>query len=91
MQGFVMNELQALLRLLQTPAGKMLWNGAKDFGTNHLIPYLQQNIIGGMKPVTMSTEEQTQRASTEFMTVDDFDIKGDIPPKTDDNNNGNGL
>jgi hypothetical protein len=71
------NELDGIIRFMQSPMGRMLVSGGKDFFTNHLFPYMRQNFQGSMKPVNMPDEEQKKRAEDEFMTVTDFDIPHD--------------
>lgn len=69
-----MNELDGIIKFMQSPLGRMLVSGGKDFFTNHLFPYFRDGMASGMKPVDMSEEERKQRAADEFATVDDFDI-----------------
>ncbi|MGL5386658.1 MAG: hypothetical protein ACRDCA_12520 [Serratia sp. (in: enterobacteria)] len=70
-----MNDLDGIIKFMQSPLGRMLVNGGKEFFTNHLFPYFRQSMAGSMKPVEMSEEEIHQRAKDEFATVDDFDIE----------------
>ncbi|MEX2990350.1 hypothetical protein [Serratia fonticola] len=69
------NELDGIIRFMQSPIGRMIINGGKDFFTNHLFPYMRQNFQGSMKPVDMPEAEQQARAKDEFMTVSDFDLE----------------
>lgn len=69
-----MNELESILKFFQTPTGRLL----KEFSTEHLLPFIKAKLAGSMKPVVMSEQEQQQRAADEFMTVDDFDLSGEV-------------
>ncbi|CNI68386.1 hypothetical protein CBW53_02870 [Yersinia frederiksenii] len=75
-----MNELDGIIKFIQSPLGKMLTNASKDIVMNHIIPYVKNN---AMRPVDMSEGEQERRAKEEFATVDAFDLKGE---KVDENN-----
>lgn len=76
-----MNELDSIMKFIQSPLGRMLFNAGKDVVTNHIIPYMRDN---ASKPVNMSPEEQERRAQSEFVDVSgDFDIPGEPSPKED--------
>lgn len=69
-----MNELQGLIKFMQSPMGRMLFNAGRDVVTNHIIPYMRDN---AMQQKPMSEEEQKKRAAAEFADVSgDFDISG---------------
>lgn len=71
-----MNELEAILRMLQTPTAKMLQRAAKEALVNHIIPYYREQMFRPGQP--LSPEEQTRRAQEEFVDVSgDFDIQGE--------------
>lgn len=70
-----MNELDGIMKFIQSPLGRMLFNAGKDVVTNHIIPYMREN---ASKPVNMSPEEQERRANSEFVDVSgEFDIPGE--------------
>lgn len=74
-----MNELDSIMKFIQSPLGRMLFNAGKDVVTNHVIPYLRDN---ASKPVKMTPEEQERRARDEFVDVSgEFDIPGEASTK----------
>lgn len=76
-----MNEFDSIVKFIQSPLGRMLFNAGKDVVTNHILPYMRDK---ASQPVNMSQEEQERRAQSEFMDVSgDFDIPGQSSP-TDD-------
>lgn len=73
-----MSEFDSIVKFIQSPLGRMLFNAGKDVVTNHILPYVRDN---ASKPVNMSQEEQEHRAQSEFMDVSkDFDIPGETSP-----------
>lgn len=76
-----MSEFDSIVKFIQSPLGRMLFNAGKDVVTNHIIPYMRDN---ASKPVHMSPEEQERRAKDEFVDVSgDFDIPGEASQKED--------
>lgn len=67
-----MNDFESIIKFMQSPLGRMLFNAGKDLVTNHVIPYMKQS---SMRPVDMPEEEVEQRAKEEFQTVNDFDLQ----------------
>lgn len=59
--------LEALMAFMNSDIGQLL----KNIVVNEVVPFAKQKFINGaMNPVTMTQEEQTQRAQQEFATVD---------------------
>lgn len=73
-----MKEIDGIIKFAQSPLGQMLFNGGKDFVTNHLFPFAKMYMAGAMRPVNMDELEREYRAQEEFATVDEFDINGDV-------------
>jgi hypothetical protein len=73
------SEFDSIVKFIQSPLGRMLFNAGKDVVTNHIIPYMRDN---ASKPVNMSQEEQERRAQSEFVDVSgEFDIPGETSQK----------
>lgn len=73
-----MNDFEGIIKFMQSPLGRMLFNAGKDVVTNHVIPYVRNNT---MRPVNMSEEEVAARAQEEFQTVKDFDLEHETKKK----------
>lgn len=73
-----MNDFEGIIKFMQSPLGRMLFNAGKDVVTNHVIPYVRNNT---MRPPKMSEEEVAARAQEEFQTVNDFDLQHDPEQK----------
>lgn len=77
-----MNELDGIIKFLQSPLGRMLTNAGKDVLMNHVIPYARSNMSGTVK---MTPDEQARRAQEEFVDVSgEFDIPGETEPQAEE-------
>lgn len=67
-----MSEFDGIIKFMQSPTGRMIFNALKDVAVNHVIPHYRNSVT---RPVDMSEEEMKKKAKEEFQTVDDFDLQ----------------